>query len=158
MNWWERQIELGWGGPAGRPRGSADASFPLATGQRYLVTMDGGKKSHLLRADDTAWCGLTLAPADGWLIESGYDAWYWCVYDDDMSGKRWCKECSKWKAKGDLNWPERQLPQDSPVTPEEWACRLGPQLQAEASKLETMATVITQWIGHDAKLLPRSKR
>lgn len=149
-----RQIELGWRGPAGRPRGTSEAAYPLHTGQRYLVPMDGAKRSHLLMPDTFhSWCGLTLAPEDGWLVDSGYDSFFWISYDDDASGKLWCKDCSRWQGKGMLNWPEATLPQDSPVAPDEWAAELGPELQARHRRLDMQASVVAGWFGGTAEVV-----
>ena len=149
MSWWEAQINNGWKGPVGQPRGSTLAPFPLKTGVRYRVSLDGGKKPHLLRPGrDYAYCGITLAPEDGWLIDSGYDAFYWIVAEHDYS-RPTCRDCTHWKDKSGRE--ALPLPTDSPIEPSEWAATVGEETRQRALKLDRMADTVAAWFGAGAE-------
>lgn len=149
MNWWEAQINLGWKGPIGQPRGSEMASFPLRTGVRYRVSMDPAKSHLLVPNRDYAYCGLTLAPDEEWLINWGYDAYYWVVADDRVDGN-WCKDCTKWKSKwaGGAKLP---FTVDSPITSDEWTLTVGSETIKRKAKLDAMADVVVGWFGQGAE-------
>lgn len=148
MNWWERQISLGWKGPFGLPRGTSQATFPLRTNQRYRVSMNPAKGHYLMPNRDYAYCGLTLAPEDDWLINTGYDEFYWIV-EDERVDSNWCKDCTRWKAKWahSANLP---LNLDSPIPTPEWTSTVGLQTVKEKAKLDAMADVVCGWLGGGA--------
>ena len=145
MNWWERQISLGWKGPVGQPRGSSLAPFPLASGVRYRVSHSPGKSHLLTPGQDYAYCGLTLALEETWLIDSGYDEFYWIV-EDDRDAKNWCKPCSTWQQRWHGSAQSDSLKVDSPVTVLEWEATVGKETKIAKARLDMMAATVARWI------------
>jgi len=151
VNWWDKQISLGWKGPMGRPRGSEDAAFPLRSHVRYRVSMNPSKAHLLQPGTDHAFCGLTLAPRDGDLIDSGYDAWYWIVEETRQDSNN-CGPCSQWKS----HWfvaTGKALPTDSPVSAGEWQTELGPAAEAAGRQMDVMAAMVAGWFGGEARVV-----
>lgn len=81
-------------------------------------------KGHLLMpGTDHAYCGLTLAPEDDYLINSGYDAYYW-VIEENRKGKVDCGDCTRWRDRWTRSaYADRGRPTErrSHLTEEQWA-------------------------------------
>ena len=118
-SWWEIQMDHGWS-PQGLPRGTVQAEYPLAGGTRYRVSMNPAKAHLLFPGQDYAYCGLTLAPDDDWLVNTGYDAHFWII-EENRKGKVDCGDCARWKAKWTVSaYPPRGRPTTKTVSKEEW--------------------------------------
>lgn len=146
MNWWERQIQLGWKGPVGQPRGTTEAPYPLRTGVRYRVSLNPTHGHLLMPGEDYSYCGLTLAPDETWLIESGYEEWFWIVEDERESGS-WCKPCSKWKTYWMNSAFGEQKLTPSPISQDEWAATVGAEAKRNSTALDRMAATVAGWLG-----------
>ena len=147
-SWWERQISLGWKGPTGMPRGSTFAAFPLRTSTHYRVSHNPTKSHLLIPGLDYAYCGLTLAPTETWLIETGYDEYYWIV-EENRDEKSMCKDCSRWQTR----WrgsAQQDFSVKSPITADEWTATVGQVTVRRKAKLDSMAETVATWIGEGA--------
>ena len=152
MTWYEEQVNGGWKGPLGQPRGSTMAKFPLRTGVRYRVSMNPDKGHYLMPGEYHSYCGLTLAPEEEWLVHSGYDAYYWIVVDDRQTNAT-CRDCLRWRQKLAYSESSTTLPTDSPIPAQEWEATVGVEEQKRASKLDSMAATIASWIGSGATVV-----
>lgn len=149
MNWWERQINLGWKGPVGQPRGSSLADFPLITGVRYRVSHSPTKSHLLMPQTDHAYCGLTLALDDQWLIETGYDEFSWIV-EEMRESKTLCGDCSKWQSKLRSSG-QKTFAVSSPIAADEWTATVGAETASRKQKLDMMADTVAAWLGEGAQ-------
>ncbi len=113
-------MDHGWS-PQGLPRGQEVVEFPLSGGVRYRVSMNP-TKGHLLHpGTDHAYCGLTLAPETDWLINTGYDVFYWIV-EDVRKASTHCGDCSRWRDRWTKSvYVDRGRPNTPNVSVEEWA-------------------------------------
>lgn len=129
----------------GRPRGSEEATFPLVTGVRYRVSMNPGKSHLLMPGTDHSYCGLTLALDHEDLMTSGYEDWYWIV-EDNRDSQNWCKPCSSWQSKWRVS-ANATLPEDSPVSSQQWEQTVGAATRRQSAALDRMAATVSGWLG-----------
>lgn len=120
-SWWEAQMDYGWS-PQGLPRGQEQAEYPLSRGVRYRVSMNPTKGHLLMSGTDHAYCGLTLAPDDEWLVNSGYDVFFWIVEDVRTAKGVACGDCTRWRDRWTRSvYADRGRPNTPKVSVEEWA-------------------------------------
>ena len=145
-SWWETQMDHGWS-PQRLPRGQEQAEYPLSGGVRYRVSMNP-TKGHLLKPDtDYAYCGLTLAPETDWLINTGYDAFYWIVVDVRTVKGATCGDCTRWQNKWTVSaYQPRGRPVTRNVSVEEWAS-LDAEIVAKRKQFEMKARWVAGLLG-----------
>ena len=136
----------------GKPKGSSLAEFPLDTQTWYRVSHNPGKAHLLMPGTDHSYCGLTLALNETWLIETGYDEYYWIVEEARGSGN-WCKPCSTWQTKWRGSALLQEFQVESPIGADEWTATVGVETARRKQKLDMMAETVAAWIGEGATVL-----
>ena len=131
-------MDHGWS-PHGLPRGQEQAEYPLSGGVRYRVSMNPNKGHLLHPGEDHAYCGLTLAPETDWLINTGYDAFFWIVEDIRTVKGAPCGDCTRWRDKWTSSaYTPRGRPVTRNVSEAEWAS-LDAEVVAKMKQFEMKA-------------------
>lgn len=132
-----------------QPRGLRDMEhvyYPPKEGRVIRTFWDPRKGHYVMPGTDHSFCGLGVCPPEDetFLIDSGWDEVAYFVYDDREPNTR-CKPCAdgwtQWQAN---RRPTRSLPQDSPVTAQEWAQKVGPEAMLEKRKTQMILNRFAQ--------------
>ena len=132
----------------GQPRGTTLADYPLRTSVHYRVSHSPTKSHLLMPGTDHAYCGVTLALDETWLVETGYDEYSWIV-EESRDTKNACGPCSTWQTK----WrgsAQQDFSVKSPIAKDEWTATVGQDTVRRKAKLDSMAETVATWIGEGA--------
>ena len=133
----------------GQPRGTILADYPLRTSVHYRVSHSPTKSHLLMPGTDHAYCGVTLALDETWLVETGYDEYSWIV-EESRDTKNACGPCSTWQKKWRGSAQSQPFKTPSPIGAAEWTATVGAETVKRKQKLDMMAETVAGWFGEGA--------
>ena len=149
LSYWQTRVDEGHLKPRRKPapRYAEDPTYPLSRGVFYRSSLQPDN-SHLYDpSDGSALCGSPLLVDVTLYIDDGYAEAMgdpWLVVDLRKDTNR-CKDCIRRADHRPDYWPE--LPQDSPISAEEWGRELGTVSRAAAIELNQRAAAVALWLG-----------